>query len=60
MKKHLIADRLALPRLPYRLVTDNWWLEDNDRPPEQPPSLRTMQQVCEGVSNYSHEVVACN
>jgi hypothetical protein len=29
MKKHLIPDRSALPRLPHRLLKENWWLEDD-------------------------------
>lgn len=28
MKKHLIPDHSALPRLPYRLFSECWWLED--------------------------------
>jgi len=29
MNKHLIPDRSALPRLPYRLLAEGWWLEEN-------------------------------
>lgn len=29
MKKHLIPDRSALPRLPYRLLKENWWLQED-------------------------------
>lgn len=29
MKKHLLPDRAALPRLPYRLLKENWWLEED-------------------------------
>lgn len=29
MKKHLTPDRSALPRLPYRLLKESWWLEEN-------------------------------
>jgi hypothetical protein len=29
MNKHLIPDRTTLPRLPYRLLIEGWWLEEN-------------------------------
>lgn len=59
MKKHLIPDRLALPRLPYRLLRDSWWLEEDVASDyNAPPPIRLVDLVA--FKPHRREVAACN
>lgn len=58
MKKHLIPDRSALPRIPYRLLIEGWWLaedfcSDNTL---QPTGLGEERHLC----SQEREVQKCN
>lgn len=45
MKKHLIPDRSTLPRLPYRLLAEDWWLGEDFRREGPDPSVGRGEEI---------------
>jgi hypothetical protein len=60
MNKHLIPDRSTLPRLPYRLLTEGWWLEENAITRDNIIASDTQSTLIPPPQPRCHEVLPCN
>jgi hypothetical protein len=60
MKKHLIPDQAALSRLPYRLLQESWWLEDNSNLETRIPPSSISQDRIRRLQPQKREVPICN
>jgi hypothetical protein len=60
MKKHLIPDHTALPRLPYRLLQESWWMEEDVTNDDRIPSQSIIQNSVRRLLPHLREVSTCN